>query len=102
MKDTLRRHVDINYLGQEDADQGQEQPLGGFPHPDIFLRWDADNRCRVNRTLTMSNGGYMHHREQLYRGVVTGVVTEWTFRHVLVGVDVAFDYNLCLRRDFQR
>ena len=97
----LGRHVHVHDLGQEEANDGQEDALGGLAEPVVFLGGPPHDGGRIDRALAARDGLQVKDRVVARQRVVARVIAEGPFETALRGIDPALEHDLRLRRHLE-
>ena len=90
MKDSFDRQLEVDDLGQGEAEQRQEEALGGLAQVAIFHRRPADERGRIHGASAMTHGGDVEDGIAVNERVVAGVIAERSLVPFLAALHVAF------------
>ena len=101
VENTLRRKRHVHHFRKIHFEDGQENPHARVAHVKIFHRRDADDGGRINGVAAMRDRGQMKDRIILDRGVITGVIAERSFRPHLARLDIAFEDEIGIGRNFE-
>jgi hypothetical protein len=99
---TRFRHMHVDDVGYQDADEGQEDALCRVPDRPVLLRRLARDDRVIDRRLPHGHAFHMQHRKRLDRRVEAGVVTERAFRRAFARFHIALDDHLRVGGYLQR
>ncbi|MDB6018182.1 MAG: hypothetical protein JWR19_2671 [Pedosphaera sp.] len=102
VEDAFGGEGDVHDLGEVHLKDGEEEFDAGAAHIEVFHGRDADNGGGVNGVPAVGDGGDVKNGIIVGEGVVAGVVAEGAFHaEGFLGVDVAFDDEVGISRDFE-
>ena len=88
-------------LGDRHLHRGQKDALDGLAHPGVFHGRLADDGGGVDGVFAVRDAGQMEDRILVGHGVEAGVVAEGAFGAQFAQLDVAFEHDLGVGRNFQ-
>jgi hypothetical protein len=89
VKYTFGRQRHVHDFRKIHFENWQQNTHARVPDVIIFHGRDADDCCWINRVTPMGNRRQMEHGVILDGSVITGVVTERSFRAQLAGLDIS-------------
>ncbi len=97
---SLRRHMQIDYLGLQGKLNGrQEELFRGLAYPRIFHGRHSHHCCRVYGIITVGDTAYMECRVPVGQGIKPCMVAKRAFPYkILVCVYIAFDHYISIFR----
>ena len=101
MKDALGGHIDVHHFGQDEADEGQKDPLRDLAHPVILGGGAAHEGGGIDGVAPPGDGGDVKDGVGLRQGIVPGMVAEGALEAFLAGDDVALQDDFGVGRHQQ-
>ena len=101
VKDGLDRQMDVDQFRDGHLHRGQKDALDGLAHPRVFHGRLADDGRGVDGVLAMRDAGEMEDRVLVLERVEAGVVAEGAFGAQLAQLDVAFENDFRVGRNFK-
>src|SRR5579862_108426 len=101
VKDAFGGYVDVHHFRHLLTHKGQEYTLDGVPDPIIFHGRRAHDGGNINRIAAARDAFDVEGGKLVFQRVIAGVIAKRPFDSNVIQIDITFEDELGVGRDFQ-